>query len=169
LPFAPFHLGPALLLGLALSFAFDLPTLLIASTIPDLEPLAALYLHISGYPLHGFFHSYLGSSILVVLTVLIAYSLRDVFSSIMIAFQVRSKKPSFDKILFTSFLGVYSHVFLDSFLYSEMMPFYPLQGNPLIDALSAYGSYRVIYGLCGVAFLLAIVVYVCRPVREAKT
>jgi len=76
----------------------------------------------------------------------------------MVAFRI-PQKSSFKKILFTSSVGVYFHVFLDSFLYEEMMPFYPLQGNPFIDTLSAFGSYGVIYGFCSITALLGIVSY----------
>jgi membrane-bound metal-dependent hydrolase YbcI (DUF457 family) len=143
-PFTPFHLGPALLFGLALSAIFDLPTLLVASVIPDLEPFYVIYFHVSDYPLHGFFHSYLGSSILAVLAAFIVYPLRSLLNRLMMVFRI-SQKSSFKKILFTSFVGVYFHVFLDSFLYEEMMPFYPSQGNPFINILSSYDSYRVVY------------------------
>jgi len=157
-PFTPFHLGPALLFGLALSVVFDLPTLLVASVIPDVEPFYVMYFHVSGYQLHGFFHSYLGSSILAVLVALIVYPLRSLINKIMTAFKI-SQKSSFKKILFTSFVGVYSHVFLDSFLYEEMMPLYPLQGNPFISILYAYGSYSIIYGFCSLTAVIGIVLY----------
>jgi membrane-bound metal-dependent hydrolase YbcI (DUF457 family) len=159
-PFTPFHLGPALLFGLVLSAAFDLPTLLIASVIPDLEPLYVVYFHVSGYPLHGFFHSYLGSSILAFSVILIVYPIRGLLGRIMAVFHI-SQKSSFKKILFASFFGVYFHVFLDSFLYEEMMPFYPLQGNPFLNLLSAYSS-SVIYGFCILTGLLGIVLYFYR-------
>ncbi|MGC9345425.1 MAG: hydrolase, partial [Candidatus Bathyarchaeales archaeon] len=42
MPFTPFHLGPVLLFGLALSTVLDLSTLLIASVIPDVEPFCVL-------------------------------------------------------------------------------------------------------------------------------
>jgi len=54
-PFTPFHLGPALFFGLALSVAFYLPSLLVASVTPDVEPFYVMYFRVSGYPLHGFF------------------------------------------------------------------------------------------------------------------
>jgi len=69
------------------------------------------------------------------------------------------QKSSFKKILFTSFVGVYFHVFLDSFLYPKMMLFYPLQGNPFINTLSTFGSYTVVYGFCSLTALLGIVSY----------
>jgi len=158
MPFTPFHLGPALLFGLALSVAFDLPTLLVSSVIPDVEPFYVMYFQIPGYRVHGFFHSYLGSSILAALVAVIVYLLRTLVNVIIGVFRI-SQKSSFKKILLTSFVGVYSHVFLDSFLYGEMNPFYPSQGNPFIDVLSVYGSYRVVYGFCTITALLGIALY----------
>jgi membrane-bound metal-dependent hydrolase YbcI (DUF457 family) len=117
-----------------------------------------LYFHVSGYPLHGFFHSYLGSSILALALVLIIYPFRGLLDRIIAAFRV-PQKSSFKKILFTSFLGVYFHVFLDSFLYEEMAPFYPLQGNPFFNSLSAFGSYSIVYGFCSLTVLLGITLY----------
>ena len=158
MPFTPFHLGPALLFGLALSAVFDLPTLLLASVIPDVEPFCVMYFHVQGYPLHGFFHSYLGASILAIAIALLIYPLRDWVNRIMSIFRV-SQKSSFRKILFTSFVGVYSHVFLDSFLYGEMMPFYPLEVNPFYTLFVAYPVYTIIYGFCTVTGLFGIVLY----------
>jgi membrane-bound metal-dependent hydrolase YbcI (DUF457 family) len=166
-PFTPFHLGPALLFGLALFAIFDLPTLLVASVIPDLEPFCVIYFHVSDYPLHGFFHSYLGSSILGVLAPFIVYPLRSLLNMLMVAFRI-PQKSSFKRILFTSFAGVYFHVFLDSFLYEEMVPFYPFQGNPFINILSSYDSYRVVYGFCSITAILGVTLYFYR-IRRAKT
>jgi hypothetical protein len=88
MPFTPFHFGPALLLGLALFTVFDLPTLLIASVIPDIEPFYVMYFNVYGYPLHGFFHSYLGASILAFLVTVIVYPLRGLFGKVMALFQI---------------------------------------------------------------------------------
>lgn len=167
LPFTPFHLGPALLFGLAFLSVFDLPTLLLASVISDIEPFCVVFFNVTGYPLHGFFHSYLGASILAFLVLLIIYPFRHMLNRITEAFSI-PQKQSFKKTLFTSFVGVYSHVLLDSFLYIEMMPFYPLQGNPFIHVLSSFGSYEVIYGFCGIAFILSVLLYVCRLMLAKK-
>jgi len=160
-PFTPFHLGPALFFGLLLPVAFDLPTLLVASVIPDVEPFYVMYFNVSGYPLHGFLHSYLGSSVFAFSVTLVVYPLRDLLNKIMVALRI-PQKTSFKKILFTSFVGVYFHVFLDSFLYEEMAPFYPFQGNPFFNLLSAYGSYSVVYGFCSLTALLGMVLYFYR-------
>jgi len=154
LPFTPFHLGPALFFGLLLSTAFDLPTFLIANVLPDVEPFAVVFFNVRGYPLHGFFHSYIGATILAATLSICMYVLRGFSGKVMKVFRLQ-QNSSLKKIVFTAFMGAYFHVFLDSFLYSEMTPFYPLDGN----VFSAYGSYTVIYGFCGIAALLGFAVY----------
>ncbi len=153
-PFTPFHLGPALLFGLSFFSTFDLLTLLIASVIPDIEPFCILLFDLS-WPFHGFFHSYVGSSILAVLVAVIVHLLRNVLTKIMLKFQV-SQKSSFKKILFTSFVGVYFHMFLDSLLYRWMNPLYPLQGNPFVGLIPNIAD-RAVYGFCSVSFILGII------------
>lgn len=143
---------------------FGLPALLIAGVAVDVEPFYVLEFNVSGLQPHGFLHSYVGSSFLAFLVAAIVYPLRHVLNRIMTAFRLPQESP-FKKILFTSFIGVYSHVFLDSFLYSEMNPLYPLQGNPFVSMLSAYGNYSVIYGFCGVTFFLGIILYVYKIIR----
>ncbi len=66
MPFTPFHLGPAVLMVFILLGYLGLPTLIVASVLVDLEPLAVLVFGLPG-PLHGFFHSFLGASVAAVL------------------------------------------------------------------------------------------------------
>jgi membrane-bound metal-dependent hydrolase YbcI (DUF457 family) len=157
MPFTPFHLGPALLFGLAFSSIFDLLTLLIASVIPDIEPICILLFNLPG-PLHGFFHSYVGASTLAVLVAVVVYLLRHILTKIMLKFKV-SQKSSFQKIVFTSFTGAYFHVFLDSLLYREMTPLYPLQGNPFVGVASTHVAYMAVYGFCSISFIFGIIIY----------
>lgn len=157
MPFTPFHLGPALLFGLAFPPIFDILTLLIASVIPDVEPFCVLLFNLSA-PSHGFFHSYVGASILAVLVAVIVYLLRDILTKILLKFQV-SQKSSLKKILATSFIGAYSHVFLDSLLnYPRMKPLYPLQGNPF-GHMIPYNADMVVYGFCSISFILGVMLY----------
>lgn len=156
MPFTPFHWGPALLIGMLLFSIFDLPSLLISSVIPDLEGLSVLTFRLP-LPLHGFFHSYLGASILGVLTATLVYYFRGFLSKIMKLFMLERMSSS-KRILFTSLFGAYSHVFLDSFLYVEMRPFYPLDGNPFLGFFST----NEIFLFCLVTFPLGLAVYATR-------
>ena len=165
-PLTPFHLGPALLFGLAFSSTFDLLTLLIASVIPDVEPICILLLDLSE-PSHGFFHSYVGAPILAVLVAVAVYLLKDVLTNVMLKFQV-SQKSSFKKILFTSFVGAYSHVFLDSLLYRWMNPLYPLKGNPFVGIMPTYIADVAVYGFCSISFIFGIILYLYK-IRKGTT
>ncbi len=163
MPFTPFHFGPALFFGLLLFSLFDLPTLMISSVIVDLEPLLVLRLRLN-YPLHGFFHSYLGGTILALMVATAMFILRDFTGTIMQVFKLQ-QKTSFKKILITSLLGVYSHIFLDSFLYEEMKPFYPLEFNPFPSAL--HTPYTLIYGFCSLSFIFGLVLYAYRIIKHS--
>jgi len=139
---------------------------LIASVIPDVEPFCVLLFDLSGRS-HGFFHSYVGASILAVLVAVVVYLLKDVLTSVMLKFQV-SQKSSFKKILFTSFVGVYSHVFLDSLLYRRMNPLYPLQGNSFVGIMPTYVADMAVYGFCSISFILGIILYLYK-IRKGTT
>ncbi len=136
MPFTPFHIGPALILGLVLPL--ELPVLLISSVILDIEPFYSMFISPLGY-LHGFFHSYLGASIVGVALAGLA---------------MRIRRLSFERSLTASLTGVYSHVFLDSFLYSDIMPFYPFKVNPFFRAVNP----TYVYLFCAFAFLPAIII-----------
>jgi len=156
MPFTPFHWGPSSWIGLLLFKIFDFPTLLIASVIVDFEPFCVFVFN-APWPLHGFLHTFLGGSIVAILTAIILYSLRKPIKRVMAVFKL-AQDSSFKKILWTSFFGVYFHLLLDSFLYREMNPFYPFEGNPLLGLFSS----PQIYLFCSVSFLVGILLYLIR-------
>jgi len=158
MPFTPFHWGPSSWIGLLLFKIFDFPTLLVASVIVDIEPFCVFVFN-APWPLHGFLHSFLGGSIAAILTAIILYLLRKPIKKVMTILKL-SQDSSFKKILWTSFFGVYFHLLLDSFLYREMNPFYPLETNPFFGLF----SYQQIYLFCSLSFLVGISFYLIRLV-----
>ncbi|MEM2083772.1 MAG: hypothetical protein QXY18_01750 [Nitrososphaerota archaeon] len=153
MPFTPFHLGPSSWIGLLLFKKLDFSTLLIASVIVDIEPFFVLFLNMP-YPLHGFLHTFLGSSILAILTAIICYLLKNPIQEIMKIFKL-SQNSSFKKIFSTSFFGIYFHILLDAFFYEEMNPFYPFLGNPFFVLFSS----NQVYLFCIFSFLIGIALY----------
>jgi len=158
MPFTPFHWGPSSWIGLLLFKIFDFPTLLVASVIVDIEPFC-VFIFNAPWPLHGFLHSFLGGSIMAILTAIILYLLRKPIKKVMAIFRL-AQDSSFKKILWTSFFGVYFHLLLDSFLYREMNPFYPLEGNLFFGLFSS----QQIYLFCSLSFLVGILFYLIRLV-----
>ena len=61
------------------------------------------------------------------------------------------------KIWLASFLGVYLHILLDSFLYADVKPFFPLAANPFYR--NALLPSSEVYGLCAVSFVIGVVLY----------
>lgn len=157
MPFTPFHWGPALLIGLLLFQLLDFPSLIVSSVAPDLEGLYIVVFR-PFMPHHGLVHTYVFASVIGIMVAVVMYSLRELTGKVMAIFGLR-QTSSFKKSLYTSLLGVYSHIFLDSFLYPEMRPFYPLEGNPFVGVASEYVRYVAVYGLCGLSLLIGMIIY----------
>lgn len=153
MPFTPFHLGPALLLGRL--FGLNLPVALVASILPDLEALYLLLSNIGDSLLripfsevpkvealynllsnvgdhHGFFHSYLGATT-ISLAISLVWRKENVFASALV--------------------GTYSHVFLDSIHHLDVEPFWPAATNPFLGMLGSSEVYAVSL-LAGIAFVM---------------
>jgi len=163
MPYTPFHLGPALFIGLLLFPILDLPTFIIANVIVDIEPFLVILFQLD-YPLHGYFHSYLGGTIIAVILAVVMFLIKDYMQVVMNVFKLY-QKSSFKQILSTSLLGVYLHISLDSPLYLDIKPFWPLDFNPLYGV----GSGFEIYGICSICFLIAFILYVYRLIKMRMT
>jgi hypothetical protein len=156
MPFTPFHWGPSSWIGL-LGFRYlNLAAFLIASVIVDVEPFCVLVFNLN-YPLHGFLHSFLGGTTVAIILSVILYRLRQPLNKIMNTIKL-SQNSSFGIILLSCLSGVYFHVFLDAFLYTDIKPFYPTQMNPLYGWVSS----QLMYLFCGASFLLGGLLYAVR-------
>ncbi len=158
MPFTPYHLGPALLFGLLFLSFIDFPTFLVANVIVDIEPFLVLTLNLN-YPLHGFFHSFLGGTLVAVLLALMMHQIRDKLSPLL-SFLKLEQKISFMRILVAAFSGIYIHILLDSRIYTDIQPFYPSTYNPLLTTGILAGMDAYIF--CIWCFFGAIIVYIIR-------
>jgi len=163
-PFTLFHLGPALVIGIILIYYIDFPTLLVTSVILDIEPFLVLLLDLN-YPLHGFFHSFLGGTIIILLLSFFMFKIRPILNPITDFFKIE-QKSSFLNILTASIIGIYSHILLDAPLYSDMQPFFPLNFNPFLNASGV--PEITIYLFCAYCFIAAIMLYFIRLAIKFK-
>ena len=164
MPFTPFHLGPAVLIGFILLRYLDLPTFIVASVLVDLEPLAVLVFGLPG-PLHGFFHSFLGASVAAVLLAVIMSRVRGFLEPVNVFLRLDGdRRPR--RFLVAALLGTYSHVLLDAPLYGEMRPFYPFGGNPFlgVDLYLGLGVYVFCFlsGVAGLALFISRAIWARR-------
>ncbi|MBS3794100.1 MAG: hypothetical protein KGY80_04345 [Candidatus Thorarchaeota archaeon] len=162
MPFTPFHFGPAMLFVFLFFPFFDVAALLLSSVIVDVEPFGVLFLGFPG-PLHGFLHTFVGATIMGILASFLVYILQLPVQRILVLFKIR-QETKISRIVYTSLFGTYSHVFLDSFLYAEMNPFFPFLGNPLYGLLPGLW----IYMICMIGFLIGFLLYLFRLVILAN-
>ena len=158
MPFTPFHLGPGLLISLIFLSFIDIPTFLIASVIVDIEPFLVLVFDLN-YPLHGFFHSFLGGFIVAVLLSMIMSKIRRYFTPLLTFFKIE-QSISFKKILFSSICAIFLHILLDSPIYLDIRPFFPFEFNPFYRSTFMPGLIE--YLICVWCFIGAIFVYIIR-------
>ena len=156
MPFTPYHFGPGLLLGVVLLPFLDFSTVMVACVILDIEPLSVIIFHLP-FAAHGFFHTYLGATIVAIPLALVIWPMRGYLNSIASFFGLR-QESSFRHILPASIIGTYSHVFLDSLLYPEMNPFYPLIGNPFVG----FFQDAFVYNACVFLGMIGFGVYIVR-------
>ncbi len=155
MPFTPYHLGPGLFIGLVFLKFLDFPTVLIASVIIDIEPLLVLVFNLN-YPLHGFFHSFLGGTIAAVLLAGIMRVIRKYFTPVMTFFKL-DQDTSNRRILVSSLLGVYIHILLDSRMYTDIKPLFPLSFNPFYRSTSLPGLTETL--ICVWCYIGAFITY----------
>ena len=156
MPFTPYHFGPGLLLGVVLFSFLDFSTVMVACVILDIEPLSVIIFNLP-YAAHGFFHTYLGATIAASVLAIAIYPFRKYLNTLVSIFGLH-QKSSFRHIFPASIIGTYSHVFLDSLLYPEMNPFYPLIGNPFVGFL----MFEFVYNACVYLGFLGFGVYIVR-------
>ena len=144
MPLTPFHLGPGLLVGLLLLSFIDFPTFFVASIIVDVEPIMVLTFNLN-YPLHGFFHSFLGGTLVAFLLTVAMSKVKKSLSPLLSFFKLE-QKSSFKNILLASLSGIYIHILLDSRVHMDIRPFYPLDFNPLLSGSTLPGLW--VHMLC---------------------
>ena len=171
IPLTPYHLGPGLFFGLLFLIFIDFPTFLIASVIVDMEPLFILIFNLN-YPLHGFFHSFLGGTIIALILALIMTRIREFFTPFMSFFKIE-QEFSFKKILLASLLGVYIHIMLDSSIYTDIKPFFPFDFNPFYRSTILPGlSAELICVWCflagGIVYIIRLIIFVVKNRRKLQ-
>ncbi|MFH1234721.1 MAG: metal-dependent hydrolase [Candidatus Diapherotrites archaeon] len=165
MPSTPFHFGPALLLGLLFFGIIHLPTFLIANALPDLEPLYVILSCGWACVHHGILHSFLVGSLAAIVLAVIMLAIDKYVRKITALFKLEQTATK-KSVFLAAFAGVYLHIFLDSILYSDVLPFYPLANNPF--HIGTAEAYAAVYGACAVLFAAGIVFYWLKFLKDKK-
>ena len=161
MPFTPFHFGPALGLGLPLRKYIHTPTFILASVTVDVEPFLVLFLGFR-YPLHGYLHTFL---LAFFVGLVIGYAMFLLEKFLHPLYELFLLEPS-DKLNLKSFmlagtLGTVLHVLLDSPLYSDIRPFFPLAENPMYNPTLSLEVYSICVwlGILGIIYYVGLVAF----------
>ncbi len=161
MPFTPYHLGPALGFGLPLRKYLHVPTFIVANIIVDVEPFLVLFLGLR-YPLHGYLHTFV---LAFLLGLALGYTMFLFEKVLCPLYKVFLLEPN-SNLRLKSFLvagisGTMFHVLLDSPLYNDIRPFYPLTMNPLYNpalSLEVY-SFCVWMGILGIIYYVGLIAF----------
>ncbi|NLV09890.1 hypothetical protein GOC74_08105 [Halomicrobium mukohataei] len=157
MPLTPFHLGPALLAGVVLYRFLDLPTVLAGSVVVDVRAALVVFGPLDE-PIHGVLTTFVGATAVTLTLTVVVLALPDGVQSLLDIGRL-APTTSLGPVLAGAFVGTWSHVVLDSLLYADARPLFPLAENPLLREGVAFGP---VYGGCLVAGLFGLAGYVFR-------
>jgi len=160
MPFTPLHLGPAAVFGYLIRRKIHWPTFIVANVLVDVEPLLVLIgvLMVEGYPLHGYLHTFLASLVTGSALGYVMFRLDRFLRSFFERLHLVEGDVGLRGYILGGVLGWSLHVLLDSPLYTDIRPLYPLQLNPLLLPLNLVEPYlSSVYGLLLVGSLLYVV------------
>lgn len=136
-------MGPGILIKAILQGSFSLMVFGWAQIVMDIQPLIVL---VSGEGhLHGFTHTYIGATLLGILSALSGKYFSEI--GLRIIGISKTENPiviSWRVASISAFIGTYSHVVLDSIMHGDVKPYYPffLQ-NKLLGIISVSQLHQV--------------------------
>lgn len=140
------------------------PTFMLANVIVDVEPFLVLFYGLR-YPLHGYLHTFFLAFFVGLALGYAVFLLQRFLHPLYKSFLLEpDDKLNLKSFLLAGALGAALHVLLDSPLYGDIRPFYPLTINPLFNPALLLDVYNVcvwmgILGIIYYAVLLAFSVY----------
>jgi membrane-bound metal-dependent hydrolase YbcI (DUF457 family) len=130
MPFTPFHFGPGAAIHAVAPRHISFLAFCAANVLIDVEPL---YFMVTGqYPLHRFFHTYIGASLMAAATVALFLLMRWIASRLWLPNLFGWQQLKVLPVALGAFLGTYSHILLDSVMHRDITPLAPFSdANPL--------------------------------------
>ncbi len=158
MPFTPFHFGPGIFVKSLLNKQFSFRMFILANVVTDLEPL--YYIMTDQYPLHRFFHTYVGASASAVLCIAIGRPVcsraTELWNNIFKFLPISNERITNSALVISAFAGTYSHILLDSLMHRDMAPFYPFNAsNNLLQLV----TYEYLHLFCILLAVAGVTIY----------
>jgi len=164
MPFTPIHMGPGIFIKALLQGSFSLMVFGWTQIIMDIQPLVVL---ITGEGhLHGFSHTYIGASILAIVSALSGKYLSQIGLVILGISKEKPIKIIWSVAFLSAFIGSFSHVYLDSIMHTDVEPFYPFT---LVNQIHGMVSVSTLHKICMYSGLIGAAIYYAISWHRAKT
>jgi len=148
-------MGPGILIKALLQGSFSLMVFGWAQIVMDIQPLFVLVTG-EGH-LHGFSHTYIGATLLAILSALSGKYLSEIGLKILeLSDKLNPVNIAWWVAFVSAFIGTYSHVVLDSIMHDDVEPFYPLSQANSLHGLITMGA---LHQFCVFSALVGAIIY----------
>ncbi len=127
MPFTPYHFGVGLAVHAIAPKRISFLSFCSANVLIDLEPLYYLWKHHP--PMHRFFHTGAGATLVALATILLFLTCRKLTTRFQWLNVQNWKSLPLSAVTSGAFLGTYTHVLLDSIMHGSVLPFAPIFKN----------------------------------------
>ncbi|HJH28753.1 MAG TPA: hypothetical protein C5S51_03545 [Methanosarcinaceae archaeon] len=162
MPLTPFHIGPGLLIGEVFENKVNLISILFASILIDIRVIYCFFIGCTGR-FHGPMHTFIGATVIALFIAIMVWSLKKPFKKITDIFKIQNSYSS-SSIILGSFIGTWLHIILDSFMHSDIIPFWPIKSNFLLGMISNGTNYL----LCTIALIIGLIIVTYRHLRKVN-
>jgi len=164
MPVTPLHIGVPGLISYYFPKRIDIISAIIGSIIIDIEFFIFI---IYDFPIHGIFHTFFGATILSIFLIIIIKLNRKLTIKLKNWFKWEIESDLIS-ISLGAFIGTYSHIILDSLIYNDMNPFYPITGNPLFLENGQPTIFYLVYSAAIITTLLFLILFCWRYIKSTQ-
>ena len=164
MPFTPYHFGPAGAVGLVFKRWIDIPAFILINVAIDTEVLYWCLTEPQSFHTHRFFHTYLGALAMGIIFTFFMLPFRSWLGRLMLLLKL-DYKTTLSKALFSSILGGWFHVFIDSMTHWDIRPFKPFSDIQTAKLFYRYIRTQQVATICAAFWLLAIILYLIMIIR----
>ena len=135
MPITPFHFGPGAAIHALAPRHVSFIAFCASNVLIDLEPLYFMLTHQD--PLHRFFHTFIGASLVAICAVLLFLGCRSLSVRFSLPNPFKWQGLGVWPVVAGAFAGTYSHIVLDSIMHFDITPLAPFSSaNPFLFAVS---------------------------------
>lgn len=152
MPVTPFHFGPGAALHAIAPRHVSFIAFCGANVLIDVEPLTYMLRH--EYPLHRFFHTFAGASLVWPATILVFLLAQRSAEVVPIPNIFNWKSLTVSRVGIGAALGAYTHIVFDGLMHRDMHPLAPFSDeNPLLGLvpLAWLHWFCIVAGIMGAA------------------